>query len=38
MDAIADFFMSTWTMVGMGVVLVALIGLLLFMRNRKTDD
>ncbi len=38
MDAILDFLQNTWTMVGMGVVLVALIGLLFFIRNRRTED
>ena len=32
-----DFFSSTWTMVGMGVVLVALIGLLIFLRTRPQE-
>jgi LPXTG-motif cell wall-anchored protein len=38
MDAIFDFFSNTWTMVGMGVVLLALVGLLLFLRNKRTED
>jgi hypothetical protein len=32
-----DFFSNTWTMVGMGVVLVALIGLLIFLRTRPQE-
>jgi LPXTG-motif cell wall-anchored protein len=38
MDAIADFFMNGYVMAGMGIILVALIGVLLFMRNRRSDD
>ena len=38
MDAIMSFFSNTWTMVGMGVVLVALIGLLIFLRTRPQDE
>jgi hypothetical protein len=37
-DSIVDFFMSGWTMLGMGVILAALVGVLLFLRNRRTDD
>jgi hypothetical protein len=37
-DNIVDFFTNTWTMVGMAVVLAALIGVLFFLRSRKTDD
>ena len=33
-----DFFSNTWVMVGMAVVLLALIGLLIFMRTRPQDD
>jgi hypothetical protein len=33
-----DFLGNTWVMVGMGVVLVALIGLLLFLRSKKPED
>jgi LPXTG-motif cell wall-anchored protein len=33
-----DFMGETWFMVSMGLALLALIGLLLFLRNRKTDD
>jgi hypothetical protein len=32
-----DFFSNTWVMVGMGAVLVALIGLLIFMRTRPQE-
>jgi hypothetical protein len=37
MQAIMDFFSNTWTMVGMGVILLALIGLLIFLRTRPQD-
>ncbi len=38
MDQIWDF-MQTWTfMIIMGVVLLALIGVFVFLRMRKTDD
>jgi hypothetical protein len=33
-----DFLGQPWTMVGMGVVLVALIGLLIFLRTRPQDE
>jgi len=33
-----DFFGQTWVMVGMGVLLVALIGLLIFLRTRPQDE
>lgn len=33
-----DVLGNTWVMVGMGVVLVFLIGLLLFMRNRRPEE
>jgi LPXTG-motif cell wall-anchored protein len=33
-----DFLQNTWVMVGMGVVLLALIGLLIFLRNRPQDE
>jgi hypothetical protein len=33
-----DFLSNTWTMVGMGVVLIALIGLLIFLRTRPQDE
>jgi hypothetical protein len=32
-----EFFSSTWTMVGMAVVLLALIGLLIFLRTRPQE-
>jgi uncharacterized membrane protein len=38
MDSIMDFF-SSWTfMIIMAVLLIALIGLLLFLRNRRPED
>jgi hypothetical protein len=33
-----DFFSNTWVMVGMAVVLLALIGLLIFLRTRPQDE
>jgi hypothetical protein len=33
-----DFFSNTWVMVGMAVVLLALIGVLIFLRTRPQDD
>jgi hypothetical protein len=33
-----DFFSNTWVMVGMAVVLLALIGLLIFLRTRPQDN
>jgi hypothetical protein len=33
-----DFLSNTWTMVGMGVVLIALIGLLIFLRTRPQEE
>jgi hypothetical protein len=38
MDAIMNFLGNTWVMVGMGVVLLALIGLLIFLRTRPQDE
>ena len=38
MHAIMDFLGNTWVMVGMGVVLLALIGLLIFLRTRPQDE
>jgi len=38
MQAITDFLGNTWVMVGMGVVLVALIGLLIFLRTRPQEE
>ncbi len=32
-----DFMLNTWFMVGMGVLLLALIGVLLFLRNQRPD-
>jgi hypothetical protein len=38
MDSIMDFF-SSWTfMIIMAVLLIALIGVLLFLRNRRPED
>jgi len=33
-----EFMMETWFLVLMGVLLLALIGLLLFLRNRRPED
>ena len=38
MNAIMDFLGSTWVMVGMGVALLALIGLMIFLRMKPRDD
>jgi hypothetical protein len=38
MQAIGDFLGNVWVMVGMGVVLLALIGLLIFLRTRPQDE
>jgi hypothetical protein len=38
MQAITDFLGNMWVMVGMGVVLVALIGLLIFLRTRPQEE
>jgi len=38
MDAIMDFLGNTWTMVGMGVVLVALLAVFFIMRNKRPED
>ncbi len=32
-----DFFSNTYTMIGMAVVFIALIGLLIFLRTRPPD-
>jgi hypothetical protein len=32
-----EFMLNTWFMVGMGVLLLALIGVLLFLRNQRPD-
>jgi LPXTG-motif cell wall-anchored protein len=33
-----EFMMETWFLILMGVLLLALIGLLLFLRNRRPED
>jgi hypothetical protein len=38
MNAIMEFLGQTWVMVGMGVALVALIGLMIFLRMKPRDD
>ena len=38
MQAIMDFLGNTWVMVGMAVVLLALIGLLIFLRTRPQEE
>jgi len=38
MDAFLEFVQSYTFMIIMGVLLVALIAVLLFLRNRRTDD
>jgi hypothetical protein len=38
MDAIMDFLGNTWVMVGMGVALVALIGVMIFLRMKPRDE
>jgi hypothetical protein len=38
MDAIMNFLGNTWVMVGMGVALVALIGLMIFLRMKPRDE
>jgi hypothetical protein len=38
MNAIMDFLGNTWVMVGMGVALVALIGIMIFLRMKPRDD
>ena len=38
MDAIMNFLGNTWVMVGMGVALVALIGIMIFLRMKPRDD
>jgi hypothetical protein len=38
MDAIMNFLGNTWVMVGMGVALVALIGVMIFLRMKPRDD
>lgn len=38
MDRIMDFLGQTWVMVGMGVALVALIGVMIFLRMKPRDE
>ena len=38
MDAIMDFLGKTWVMVGMGLALVALIGVMIFLRMKPRDE
>lgn len=38
MNAIMDFLGQTWVMVSMGVALLALIGLMIFMRMKPRDE
>lgn len=38
MDAIMNFFSETWVMVALGLLLVALIGLMIFLRMRPKDE
>jgi hypothetical protein len=38
MDAIMDFLGQTWVMIGMGVALVALIGVMIFLRMKPRDE
>ncbi len=38
MDAIMDFLGNTWVMVGMGVALLALIGMMIFLRMKPKDE
>jgi hypothetical protein len=38
MDAIMNFLGNTWVMVGMGVALVALIGVMIFLRMKPRDE
>jgi hypothetical protein len=38
MDAIMNFLGNTWVMVGMGVALVALIGVMIFLRMKPKDE
>ena len=38
MDAIMDFFSQTWVMVALGLLLVALIGLMIFLRMRPKEE
>ena len=38
MDAIMDFLGQTWVMVAMGLALVALIGVMIFLRMKPRDE
>jgi hypothetical protein len=38
MDAIMEFFGQTWVMVALGLLLVALIGLMIFLRMRPKEE
>ena len=38
MDAIMNFLGNTWVMVGMGVALLALIGVMIFLRMKPRDE
>jgi hypothetical protein len=38
MDKIMDFLGQTWVMIGMGVALVALIGVMIFLRMKPRDE
>jgi hypothetical protein len=38
MDAIMNFLGNTWVMVGMGLALVALIGVMIFLRMKPRDE
>lgn len=38
MDAIMNFLGNIWVMVGMGVALLALIGVMIFLRMKPNDD
>lgn len=38
MDAIMNFLGNTWVMIGMGVALVALIGVMIFLRMKPRDE
>ena len=38
MDAVMNFLGQTWVMIGMGVALVALIGVMIFLRMKPRDE
>jgi hypothetical protein len=38
MDAIMNFLGNVWVMVGMGVALIALIGVMIFLRMKPRDE